>query len=796
MLSIQEFRTKYNYTSHTSVMKQYLDIKFEHQDTLLFFRVGDFYELFFEDAVDASAALGIVLTSRRSKAQQSNIQMCGVPHSALNSYAFKLVEAGYKVAICDQADVDAMSPGISPVDKILKRDVVRILTPGTISEESLIDAAVPHYLVSIASLRKRVSIAYLDISVSEFCVSEVDINQLATELGRLNPKEILITCTNLGSNKALQPYLHIMRYRSKNSEQMDSRGPFSDTQKAAIDIIYEYIKHTQKNNLPHLPAPKLISINDFMTIDPSTRRNLELVASQNGGRKNSLLGAIDCTITKQGARLLYQYLSSPLANIDKINKRLDITEFFYLNSNLLDEVRNILKNSGDVERILSRISMNRANVLDLLQIKFAISKGHEIIEAFTNNIGVSYPSYIEQVLKPLYGNTELLQIIDSSTSESDASIKPSYHPKLLELHNLLKKNEGVLDQLKLKYSKITEIPNLNISHNNILGLFIEIMPKYISKITDPVFIHKQTTASAVRFTTAQMQQIESDMVNAKALADALEKEIFESICKTVLERAENLRKLAYSISALDVFCSLARHARAVRYTRPTLTNDQSFEILGARHPVVEKNIQAFVPNDCNLSGVQRIWLLTGPNMAGKSTFLRQNALLVLLAQIGSFVPASFARIGIVDKIFSRIGSSDDLYKGQSTFMVEMTETSAILANATSRSLIILDELGCGTSTDEGVAIALGCIEYIHDIITCRCLFATHYHELTYMTSHLQSLQKYTADIRGNEDGITFLHKIIKGVANSSYGIFAASQAGLPQAVIERAYEVLKSHKKE
>lgn len=819
MHDINTLKERYKYDNATPMMQQYFDIKFAHMDSLLLFRMGDFYELFLEDAIAASKILGIAL-AKRGKNGEEDIAMCGVPYHALESYLHKLIEEGYKVAICEQLEspAEAKKRGYKA---IVKRDVVRIITQGTITEESILNSSNPHYLISVVIKNDRCAVAYLDISTSEFGVLETDLSNLSSQIFSLSPKEILIS-DNIQSNNNLHEIF--APYRSKVVYQVDSYfaynkckksiedfynilttdsiGQMSDIHICATGAILEYVRLTQKNNLPELPFPQIIDTNDFVVIDASTRRNLEITSSLNGGYKNSLFATINHTITKQGSRLLYQYLSSPLSNIEKIEKRHNITEFFYNNPNVTDHIRQLLKSTGDLDRIIARVGMGRASPRDLLSIKYSLITASEIKETFIKNFGTSYPNYIEEIIAALSYDEELFSMIDHAIKEDAPNdmkdggfIKTSYHSKLVELYEMINDSSNIIERLKQEYKRETSIDNLRICHNNILGLFIEITPKHAAKITDPKFIHRQSIATAIRFTTHKLQEIESQLVNAKTLAISLEYELFSSICSKIIEKAALLHSLSLNISKIDLFTSLAFLANEHNYVKPQMTNGNEFIIKGGRHAVVERNMSyqnIFIANDCDLSGQNRLWLITGPNMAGKSTFLRQNALIVILAQIGSFVPASSAIIGVVDKIFSRIGAADDLSKGQSTFMVEMIETSAILSSSTSKSLIILDEVGRGTSTYDGLSIAWGCLEHIHNKLQCRSLFATHYHELTILKDSLEALCNYTMKVSEVDGKILFLHQIIKGAADKSYGIHVAELAGLPKTVISRAKEILKS----
>ena len=518
-----------------------------------------------------------------------------------------------------------------------------------------------------------------------------------------------------------------------------------------------------------------------MIIDSGTRRNLEITSSLSGGIKGSLFHTINHTLTKGGARLLYEYLSSPLLEIKKINARLAVTEFFFKNIQLTHNIRKILPKTSDVERSLTRIQMQRSSPKDLLSIRDTILIAEEIRASFVVNNGFNLPENIEKIVAPLLGNSETADLISESIrddapniiSEGDI-IKPTFHAKIKELQDLISNGRVHIDKLRDKYRQETGIESLKISNNNVVGLFIDITARHSGKITDKKFIHRQTTANSIRYTTEELQELESKMLNAKAMLVGLEKEIYSDICKAVIANNSQLILLATALNRLDVFLNFAYIAEEFEYCLPILTTETNFEVRGGRHPVVERflksNNESFTKNDCNLNENERIWLITGPNMAGKSTFLRQNAIIAILAHIGSFVPAVSATIGVIDKIFSRVGAGDDLTKGQSTFMVEMLETSAILSQSTNKSLVILDEVGRGTSTYDGVAIAWSVLEYIHDKIKARCLFATHYHELTSLSDIFPALVNYTISISDNDGKILFLHKIIKGFADRSYGV--------------------------
>lgn len=530
-----------------------------------------------------------------------------------------------------------------------------------------------------------------------------------------------------------------------------------------------------------------------MLLDASSLRGLEILSNQGGGKQNTLLSSINHTLTKHGARLLSQYLSKPLVNKAAIEERLCITEFFYDNHTIADKIRKILKGSGDIERLVARVASAKARPQDLLGLRQALESWRGIQALFLKNndhVKLDLNLCADDILQSI---TETIKEDTGNSLEEGGYINPACHSKLFELHNMLEDHSGLIEKMRCKYRQVTEIDNLKISHNNILGLFIEVSSRHASKMTDPRFIHRGTTSTAMRFTTEGLRQIESDMANAKTLAIALEREIFERICGKIIIQTKELRQIATSMARLDVFCSLSHTANTYGYVKPEITDDTNFAITEGRHAVVERSLDAglFTPNDCDLSKEQRLWLVTGPNMAGKSTFLRQNALIAILAQMGSFVPATSAKIGIVDKIFSRIGAGDDITKGQSTFMVEMLEVATILSSVTQRSLVILDEVGRGTSTQDGLAIAQSCLEHIHNNLQCRGLFTTHYHELVHLSESLDSLRNYSTSVDETDGKIVFLHKIVEGGADKSYGIHVAELAGLPKSVTERAKALLQ-----
>lgn len=822
-MQFEQFKLKYKYNDATPVMKQYLDVKFTHLECLLLFRMGDFYELFYEDALTASRILGIALT-KRGKSGDLEIPMCGVPHHALENYLNKLLADGFKVAICDQLETPEQAKKRGGYKAVVQRNVTRIITPGTIFEDSLLEDKQPNYLCAISIIKDLAAICWLDISTSEIAVTKLPAIDIINEISRLQPNEILLSEKHRQSDIASFISISLDKIISfqvdsffafskceviiKNFYQINSIeaiGELDATMISAVGAVLEYLSVTQKENKPDLQLPQIINFNKHMSIDSSTRQNLELISSNNGN-KNTLFNTINYTVSKPGSRLLYRFLSAPLLDIKEINHRLNITCFFRDNMDLCEVIRSSLKKTADLERCIARINMNRCTPRDLLSIMQTIEVAETIYAQISNNTK-NLPPEIDDLIKSLIGNSEIHSLIDESIKEdapnilSDGNyIKHSYHHKIKELHKLINNASSHVEQLRDKYRKLTGIDTLKINHNNVLGLFIDVTVRHADKMNNDNFIHRQSTANSARYSTTELQELESQIVNAKQLVISLEKEIFDKIIDTIKNKTPLLYGVSECLAHIDVFTSFAYVAFQYNYCRPELTNGIEFNVKNARHPVVEtaivKNTGSFIANNCHLNFDERIWLITGPNMAGKSTFLRQNALIAILAQTGSFVPAESAIIGITDKIFSRIGAGDDLSRGQSTFMVEMIETASILSQSTKNSLIILDEVGRGTSTYDGVAIAWSVLEHIHDKIRARCLFATHYHELTKMDQILPALKNYTIAIDETNEKITFLHKIIRGAANKSYGVHVATIAGLPNSVIKKSYQLLKKFEKD
>ncbi len=801
------------------MMQQYLAIKEAHRDYLLFYRMGDFYELFFDDAKEAAAALDIALTKRGQHAGE-DVPMCGVPAHSHESYLQKLIKQGFKVAICDQMEPpeEAKKRGAKSV---VRREVTRIITPGTITEDTLLEPSTANYLAAIAQAEGKTALAWLDISTGSFTTSTIMPESLASELARLNPRELLLPERLLEHSefkRLLQPWRAILTphvasfFDSIKAERkiqqfydvasLDAFGTFNRAEIGACGSLLEYIELTQKGNIPHLEPPQRAEQRHSMAIDPATRRNLELTHTLSGEYKGSLLHTINKTTTAAGSRLLAAYIAAPLIDPAAITTRHDMVAFFHVHPTLRRDLREALSIIPDIERALSRLYLGRGAPRDLVMMREGLRGALTISEILEFCGKEDMPTGVSAYMQQLGTyDTLLTTLIDALQDEvpfhvRDGNfIKPGFHPKLDAARTAREQSETSKAELRDKYRVETGVDSLKVKDNNVIGFYIEIPAQHASKMPD-YFIHRQTMAGAVRYTSPELRELENTIINAKDTAFSLELEIFNDLVTRITEKADALSLTAQALAGLDVMTALAELATQHNHTRPTIDDSAAFAITSGRHPVVEASRaqqgEEFIANDCDLNDTQRLWLLTGPNMAGKSTFLRQNALITILAQIGAFVPAEQAHIGVVGRLFSRVGAADDLAQGRSTFMVEMIETATILNQATTRSLVILDEIGRGTATFDGLSIAWAVIEHIHNTTQCRTLFATHYHELTSLTTTLSALACRTMRVKEWNDDIIFLHEVTEGSADHSYGIHVAKLAGLPQAVITRAKEVLNT----
>ena len=807
--------------SVTPMMAQFSEIKEEYPTALLFYRMGDFYELFFDDAVAAAQALDITLT-KRGKHLGNDIPMCGVPVHAAEGYLLNLIRKGFRVAVCEQLEnpKEAKKRGAKSV---VRRGVVRLVTPGTLTEDTLLHPRQSNFLAAFAQVRDQSCLAWLDISTGDVRYSPCPVMRLGPELARLAPAEVLISDTATpelleviaDSGATSTPLAQTMFDSAAGVERLatafgvstlDGLGDFGRADIAVLGALIEYLTATQKGQLPLLRQPQCEARGDFVAIDAATRRNLELTQTLSGEKSGSLLSVVDRSVTAAGARLLYHRVTTPSQRLDAIDERASSVQFFCENSGVRSALRSALKQLPDIERALGRLALERGGPRDLVSLGNGITKAAEVYGLLEKH---DLPKLLEGSKADLVGNNALLSELDQALvanpplmTRDGGFVAAGYSAELDEVTSLRNEARSVIAGMQADYATLSGVTTLKIKHNNVLGYFIETTAAHAQRmLTAPLsetFIHRQTTANSVRFTTVELGELETKILNAAGRATGLELEIFEGLRRTVLDRAAALQALAISIAEIDVASAFAELAMSGGWVRPILNNSRDFVIEQGRHPVVEAALKAqssslFVANDCTLKGAEdMIWLLTGPNMAGKSTFLRQNALIALLAQAGSYVPAARAEIGVVSQIFSRVGAADDLARGQSTFMVEMVETAAILNQADDRALVILDEIGRGTSTYDGLSIAWATLEHLHDVNRCRALFATHYHELTQLSAKLDHVDNATVTVREWQGDVVFLHEVKKGAADRSYGVQVAKLAGLPQSVLERARVVLEA----
>ncbi len=812
----------------TPMMAQYLEIKKDHPDGLLFYRMGDFYELFFADAVAAAKTLGIALT-RRGKHLGEDIPMCGVPVHAAETYLQKLIRAGHRVAICEQMEdpAEARKRGSKSV---VQRQVTRLVTPGTLTEDALLSSDQRNHLASLVILGSgEIALAWADISTGEFVVMASDALRMPSDLARIAPSEVLLSDKLLedqGVSRMLQEAgiavspLAASRFDSASAEHklkshfgvaaLDAFGSFRRADIAALGTLLDYITLTQVGQVPYLRPPRKEEASHGLVIDAATRANLELTRTLQGERTGSLLHVLTATVTAAGTRALADMLARPLGDAVLINERLDCVQAFHADERFAALLHDEVKAAPDIERALARLTGNRGGPRDLAAIRDGIIASQRIRELLTGQAELrGLPPKLQDVATslaraPAALSDVLMQglAIDLPLFARDGGfVRPSFNAELDDNRKLRDDTRQVIAALQSEYAEASGVKSLKIKHNNILGYFIEVTAQQAEVLqvadTGKRFIHRQTIASAVRFTTTELADLEQRIAVAAGRTLALELDIFTRFVNDVCRAMADISAVAASLAEIDVYLAFAQLARQRRYVRPDVDNTLAFEISGGRHPVVEQALatqgaRAFTPNDCDLSVERRrLWLLTGPNMAGKSTFLRQNALIAVMAQIGCYVPAEVAHIGVVDRLFSRVGAADDLARGRSTFMVEMVETAAILNQATSRSLVILDEIGRGTATFDGLSIAWAALEHLHETNRSRALFATHYHELTALAASLDGLSCATMKVKEWQGDIIFLHEVANGAADRSYGIQVAKLAGLPAGVIARATQVLQ-----
>lgn len=805
----------------TPMMEQYLTIKNKHKDALLFYRMGDFYELFFEDAIAASKALDITLT-KRGKTNGMDIPMCGVPFHSADNYLPKLIKKGFNVAVCEQTET--IEEAKSNLKKgPLKREVVRIISPGTLTEDNLLDRNANNFLGAISDLNGSISISWVDVSTGCFksrnLQKENNQKQLLTNLLlRMNFSEILVSDA-MELNIISEEWHSIIKKQSSSLfhyssclqqicsyfsiMSLEGIGKFSDGEVIASGVLLSYLKLTQCGKLPILSMIKNESENNFLEIDYFTQKSLEILSNLSGETKGSLITSLDETKTAGGARLLKQRITEPFYKVVEIEKRYNLINWFLNNDIDIFKLQNNLENIPDIERSLSRISLLRGSPKDLSILcngLLNVKQIYEIIILFKDRLNQA--PLLNNILNQISVDYSLFEDIKNSlkkdlplSTKEGGFIRDGYDDNLDKLRNLRNNELEEITKLQNKYSDLTNVNSLKIKYNRMLGYHIEVRAVHDKALRDKdIFIHRQTTAQTSRFTTIELNEAENQLINSYDKSISIEMDIFKNFTNQIINEGKKILDIASAISELDIGIMVVKQSKDRDYVCPKILENKTLEIIEGRHPVVETQMKlsenSFISNDCILNKDDFLWLITGPNMAGKSTYLRQNALIVIMAQAGLFVPAKEANIGVFDKIFSRVGASDDLAKGQSTFMIEMIETSLILNTASEKSLVILDEIGRGTATFDGLAIAWSVLDYLHNKIKPRTLFATHYHELTSLKEDLNHLSCHKMSIKEWNNSIIFMHKIIEGEADKSYGIHVAQLAGLPFEVIKKATQLL------
>ncbi len=810
----------------TPMMTQYLAIRAAHPGYLLFYRMGDFYELFFEDAVKAAQTLDITLTQRGQHGGDP-IPMAGVPVKSHEAYLERLIRAGHRVAICEQTE-DPAEAKKRAGKTLVARDVVRLVTPGTLTEDTLLDARRHNFLAALAEAGGRLGLAWLDLSTGRFETEPLAALDLAEALARIDPTELIAPDrllerepirAALAETRAVITDLPAARFDSRNAEtrlrlsfgvdSLDGFGAFERAEIAAAGVLVDYVAATQKGQVPRLDPPSRFQPGKVMLIDPATRRSLELFRTQAGERAGSLLHTIDRTATSAGARMLAGWLAAPSTDLALIEARQDAVQHLVDRAVLRRDLAGELAAAPDIARALSRLALGRGGPRDLAAVGRALAAAGAAAVLLARPTGdlapAGPPAFLADAARNLVGHDALAARLAAALAEElpllardGGFVAAGYDGELDDLRQLRDDSRRLIAALQARYAGETGIANLKLKHNAVLGYFVETSPANEAKlVADERFIRRQTMANAVRFATVELSDLEARIASAADRALARELEIFDLLRDAVLASGEALARLGDALARIDVAVAFARLAVERGHVRPKVDETLAFHVAGGRHPVVEAALPpgAFVPNDCDLSvdsgAAKRLWLITGPNMAGKSTYLRQNALIAVMAQIGAFTPAAAAHIGVVDRLFSRVGASDDLARGRSTFMVEMVETAAILNQAGERALVILDEIGRGTATYDGLSIAWAAVERLHDRNRCRGLFATHYHELTQLADKLDGLGLAAMRVKEWQGDIAFLHEVAPGAADRSYGVHVARLAGLPRDVVRRAAAVLE-----
>ncbi|CEN25548.1 DNA mismatch repair protein MutS [[Clostridium] sordellii] len=796
----------------TPMMRQYFEVKDRYRDCIMFFRLGDFYEMFFEDAIVASKTLEIALTGREC-GMEERAPMCGIPFHSSQNYISKLVENGYKVAICEQVEDVNASKGI------VKRDVVRVITPGTVLEGSLLENKKNNYLLAVYTKDNKIGISYTDISTGEVNSTHLNEDKLVEEIAKIHPTEIIANdIKTLDKIRTIASLSNIYINENFDESYLDSKIlteyfekdylsslklDDSELISSSLCIILNYIYNTQKQVTSNINSINIYNSQEYMVLDMFTRNNLELTATIRGNsKKGSLLHVLDKTSTAMGGRMLRKYVEEPLVNKNRIEKRLNVIEELKEDFMLREDLIDILKNVYDIERICGKIAFEKVTPKEMIHLKNSIEK----LPKLKDTINLSSAQILKNYINNMDDLNDIYSLIDSAILEEPSItikdgniIKSEFNDELNSLRDISKNGAFMIKEIENREKEKTGVKSLKIGFNKVFGYYIEITKANLANAKiDDSYVRKQTLSNAERYITSELKEIEDKILNAEDKIKSLEYEIFVEIRNNIYDNIDRIQSVAKIIANVDVFVSLATVAYINNYVKPRINEQNKLDIKNGRHPVVESIVgeENFVPNDTYLNqGENIINIITGPNMAGKSTYMRQTAVIALMAHIGSFVPAEYANIPILDRIFTRVGASDDLAQGQSTFMVEMTEVSQILKNATDKSLVILDEIGRGTSTYDGISLAWSIVEYIQANIKCKTLFATHYHELVELEDEFSDVKNYSVAVKENNDGIVFLRKIIEGGADKSYGIYVAELAKLPEKVIYRSREILKDLEK-
>ncbi|MDR7100949.1 DNA mismatch repair protein MutS [Croceicoccus sp. BE223] len=793
----------------TPMMQQYFALKEQAGDCLLFYRMGDFFELFFDDAKTAAAVLDIALTSRGENNGEP-VPMCGVPVHAADSYLARLIRAGCRVAIAEQVETPAEAKARGGSKALVAREIVRFVTAGTLTEDALLESRRANVLAALAPLRDAVGIAAIDISTGEMTLESVGAQAVAAALSRIGPAEVVVP---EGFDDA--PDGSIARPRNAFAADagearlkslhgvatLDAFGAFDRAHLAAAGGLIAYLDHVGRGSLPLVLPPRLRDAGGHLAMDEATRASLEVTVTSGGTRKGSLIDCIDRCLTGAGARLLAEDLSAPLADAGAIRERLAAVQWLHADALLREDLRRALRSLPDLGRALGRIVAGRGGPRDLGQLRDGLNEARALHETLAGTDGL--PALVARLLPRLAGHGALVELLTRALVPapptergSGGFIAEGYDAALDELRVIARNGRRAIAALEAKYRADTGIASLKIKHNGVLGYFVEVAARHADALMAPEsgFTHRQTMKDAVRFNALALHEEASRIAEAGGRALVAEDAHFEELVAAAVAAREAIAATAQALARIDVTASQAERAAEGGWTLPDVREDTVLDVRGGRHPVVEAALAAggerFVANDCTLSPADRLWLIGGPNMGGKSTFLRQNALIVLLAQAGGFVPADSARIGVVDRLFSRVGASDNLARGRSTFMVEMVETAAILSQASERSFVILDEVGRGTSTYDGLALAWAVAEAVHENLRCRCLFATHYHELSRLAESCEALSLHHARAREWKGDLVLLHELADGPADRSYGLAVARLAGLPKPVIARARTIL------